>query len=210
MSTIIITGAATGIGESLAKLLSNDHKLILTYHSSKPNRISNADYYQLDLNSEKEILNFSQIIKTKYNQIDILINNAAVCHDKKFINTNFTEINQQINVNLSALIKLSLNLLPIIKQKIINIGSECSKEIYPEYAVYTATKFAVRAFTQVLAKEESGIHTYCVNPGPTATKMNGFFGTEVTKIAQAIIDQTINTTPQSGSDIDLYKQFKNL
>jgi short-subunit dehydrogenase len=208
MKTILITGAATGIGESLAKLLSADNKLILTYHQTQPSvRLSGARYMELDLLDDKSIVAFADKLKADNTEIDILINNAGVCHDKKFTESSFSDIKQQIGVNLEGLIKLTLSTLPLVKEKIINIASECAVLTYPNYVTYCASKFGVRGFTQALATEEEGIGIYCVNPGPTSTKMNGFQGASSTDVAQKIIDQTINFTPPSGSDINIYEQF---
>lgn len=208
MKTILITGAATGIGESLAKLLSNNNKLILTYHQSIPDKIPGADYYQLDITNNESIAKFFSKIKNKYSTIDVLVNNAAICLDKLFIESSFAEIDQQINTNLSGLIKTTYQFLPIVREKIINIGSECSKITYPEYSTYCATKFGVRGFTQALATEATELKIYCANPGPTSTKMNGFYGTKPEEVAKIIIDNLIESSKlKSGSDLDIYKMF---
>lgn len=208
MKTILITGAATGIGESLAKLLSNNNKLILTYHQSIPDKIPGADYYQIDITNNESIVEFFNKIKNKYSTIDVLVNNAAICLDKLFLESSFTEIDQQINTNLSGLIKMTYQFLPIIREKIINIGSECSKITYPEYSIYCATKFGVRGFTQALATEATKLKIYCANPGPTSTKMNGFYGTKPEEVAEIIFNNLIESSKlKSGSDLDIYKMF---
>lgn len=208
MKTILITGATSGIGESIAKILSSKNKLILTYHHEITNKIKDADYYQLEQTDNQSIVNLFNKIKAKYSNIDILINNAAICLNKMFIDSSLNEIDKQIETNLSGLIKMTYQFLPIIKEKIINIGSECSKITYPEYSTYCATKFGVRGFTQALATEMSDLKIYCVNPGPTSTKMNGFYGAKTEDVANIIINNLIESSKlESGSDLDIYKMF---
>jgi short-subunit dehydrogenase len=208
MKTILITGAASGIGESLAKILASDNHLILTYHQSLPeHKLPTVEYLQLNTTNDQDIIKLFNFVKNKYTKIDILINNAGICLNKKFIAANFSEIDIQINTNLTGLVKLTYQFLPIITEKIINIGSECSKLTYPDYAIYCATKFGVRGFTQALSTETK-LKIYCANPGPTATKMNGFYGAKPEEVAQIIINKLIKKSNiKSGSDLDIYKMF---
>jgi short-subunit dehydrogenase len=208
MKNIVITGATSGIGLALAEKLSSKNKLILTFHQNPPiKKLNNSIYYQLDLNNDQSIEDFIKKIGKK--PIDIWINNAGICIDKKLNKTNFSEIETQINTNLTGMIKLTSKLIHQVKKQIINIGSQYSIETYPEYSVYCASKFGVRGFTQALAKEYENLLINCVNPGATSTKMNGFYGTAPTEVASFIIDKLIyNHSIKSGKNLNVYKKFK--
>jgi len=121
-----------------------------------------------------------------------------------------------VETNLLGVMNLTLEVLPHLKKQdegvIINVASVAGKEPYGELTPYCATKFGLRGFTQALAIElPEKIKIYSVNPGMTKTRMTGFRGDPVDKVAQIIVNAAQGKIKKKpGSDIDVSEYIDNL
>ncbi|MEY3741072.1 MAG: hypothetical protein RLZZ192_1748, partial [Pseudomonadota bacterium] len=114
--------------------------------------------------------------------INLLINNAGTGNFSEFAQQPVASIHQTIGLNLSALVVLTQRLLPQLPRssngntvsQIVNIGSSFAYIGYPGFAVYCASKYAVRGFTQALSRElfGSGIAVRLFSPRATKTELN--------------------------------------
>lgn len=213
--TAIITGASSGIGKETAFALAKKGcNIIITYNRGREeglqttkecSKYAKADAIQLDVRENESIKKFA----TKIGKADILINNAGIFVQKKLSEHSEEEIENQIATNLTGLIKLTKALLPKMQREavIINIASGAGKQGYGGMSVYCATKFAVRGFTQSLAAElPSGMRTYCVNPGVTATRMTNYKGLSPEKVAEIIVKTAEEKLgKKSGEDVDVWE-----
>ncbi|MCK5305175.1 MAG: SDR family NAD(P)-dependent oxidoreductase, partial [Candidatus Heimdallarchaeota archaeon] len=135
-----------------------------------------------------------------FGNIDVLINNAGLGKANLFIDQPDEEIDELIETNILALIKLTHEVLPIMKEQggghIINLSSTLALlPTYP-FAVYCATKAAVKTFSDCIREEvkEYGINISTVYPGPYDTDFgkvagygnSGFQGYDVLKLAEHI------------------------
>lgn len=188
---IIITGASSGIGKATYELLKKEHNVIGISRGGPDIR--------LDLSVVESIKNLSNLINT---QIDVLINNVGTAYVKSLERTDFSEIEEQISINLRSAILVTKVLLEKISQNglIINIGSIASKFGFDNWSVYSATKFGIGGFTHSLRKELSrkGIRVSLVMPGAVWTPIwerNGFKKTQdmlmpedIAMVIKSIID----------------------
>ncbi len=182
-SVAIITGASSGIGLELAKIMaSKGHDLILVARREeelhklaeelKPHN-RNIWVYPADLSkidAAKELFNW-----TKSNNIypEILVNNAGFGDMTDFAESNLKKLQEMIQLNMVALTELTWYFLPeMIRRKkgyMLNIGSTASFIPGPGMAVYHATKAFVLNFGESLREELRGtgvsLSTLC--PGPT-------------------------------------------
>ncbi len=181
--TILITGASRGIGHAIAKrmdaqfeniILVSKNKDILD-NSTKSFKKSKIFKYVVNLESEKEVLNFTEDISKRFNCLDVLVNNAGVYLGKTFEKQSIEDVLKMINLNLTSYILLTHQLLPLLKKgnspQIINISSFAVTEKLQGEAVYTATKSAVSSFSDVLRKEISplGVRITAIQPGGVDT-----------------------------------------
>jgi len=172
MSKILITGVSRGIGlELLVQLLSNnDHELIAISRNSldftnpvlsgarEENRLFS---YALDLvNDDFDIIENSL---NKFNQIDILINNAGFLINKPFLEQTEEDWQKQFEVNVFSPAKLIRYLYPwLIKSgnaHIVNIssmGGFQGSSKFPGLSACSASKAALGTLTECLAVEFSG------------------------------------------------------
>lgn len=183
---VIITGATSGIGKATAELLiRNNYFVVITgrrkdrLESIKNAYPDSADYFCMDIRCKEDVNNFSDYL-IKHNLIpDVLINNAglaaglAPAHE-----ADWDDWEQMIDTNVKGLLYLTRILLPeMIKKKsghIINVGSVAGKEVYPNGAVYCATKFAVEAITRGLRMDllPHHIKVSSVSPGMVETEFS--------------------------------------
>lgn len=211
----IITGASSGIGEATAReLASNGIKVMLA--ARREDRLSQlkkeieaaggqAEYRVTDVTSQADMESLAQATLETYGKIDILINNAGIAQVSFIRNRKVEEWDRMIDVNIKGVLYGIAAVFPHMEERneghIINVASVAGHEIYPSTAVYSGTKFAVRAITEGLRKElrpDQNIRTTIISPGNVATELT-----------HSITDQDVfslesefaNLTPLQGEDI---------
>jgi short-subunit dehydrogenase len=183
--TILITGSSSGLGRELAIKLSEDGNKIIT-HGRNASELSNLKK-QIeqkgisnpiivgDLSSQQTLT--SLINEAKKFDLDILINNAGQYLNKEFFNCAEEEINNILNINFFSHIKLIKGILPHFLNKkkglIININSIAGLQGSKGEALYSASKHALKGFSESLKLEvtSKGIIIMDVYLGAMATKM---------------------------------------
>lgn len=173
----IVTGCAKGIGKEIAlELARYGYNIIGTYNTSfeevkklkeKIGHIGvDFNYYKLDLSNELEITNFCKNIKSEYKNIDVLVNNAALCLDNEFKLKTKKEFMKVLEVNLIAPFLLIQNLYNIMGNGvIINISSTDGINTYSTLNIdYSASKAALINLTKSLALTLPNIKIYSISP----------------------------------------------
>src|SRR5579864_1783110 len=183
--TALFTGASSGIGLDLAKLMAPSFDLIITArnqgdlesiareleaaHGNHVHVIP-ADLAKAD--APKQI--FSEIERRGL-QVDILVNNAGFGSYGAFAESDLQTDLDMIQVNIAALTSLAKLVLPGMlarkRGRIMNVASTAGFQPGPLMAVYYATKAYVIMFSEAIANElkGSGVTVTCLCPGATAT-----------------------------------------
>ncbi len=207
MKKVLITGASSGIGRSVAMMLSEKgyelflvarrvDKLIQLKDELKSSKIH---IIPCDINKEES---FEKIKVITGSHIDILINNAGLALGKDNVHeSKIADWTQMIDTNITSNFRLVHLVLPwMIKQgvgDIINICSIAGHYSYQGGAVYCATKHAVKAFTRALREETAGknIRVMQVSPGMVETEFSQvrFKGDEL--LANAVYSGMTPLTP---------------
>ena len=177
----LITGGARGIGESISRALAEDgFKVIIHCGSSIEaakelcEELEDAEYISADL-SDPESVN---LIKEKYPEIDVLVNNAGVALVDLFDKVEDERMRKMFEINLFSPINLSRAYIPsMISRKggaIINISSVFGEVGGSCEVDYSTAKAGIIGFTKALAKEvgPANIRVNCVCPGVIDTDMN--------------------------------------
>lgn len=185
-----ITGASSGIGEATAlKAASKKHKLILLARRAERLKklqkkclalgAAEVILLQIDVSDKKQLdelkKNLAQIKNLK---IDALVNAAGLAQGVELIQDAKTDDwDQMIDTNVKGLLKVTKTLLPyLIKSKghIVNLGSVAGRLVYEGGAVYCATKFAVRAFSEGLRMDlkGTGVRVTNIEPGMVNTEFS--------------------------------------
>jgi 3-oxoacyl-[acyl-carrier protein] reductase len=171
MNKIVITGASSDIGLSIAKKFAiNGNHLVLQCNKNKSKLAEFADNCEIvnfDFADNEAIRQFINHIKG----VDILINAAAFTKTDLLVNLTDEEIHKMLQVNIFALTQLCRAAIPqmLVKRKgiIINISSIAASRSNRGQSVYGGTKAFMESFTKTLATEYSskGLRFNCVAPG---------------------------------------------
>ena len=180
----LITGASSGIGADLAKVIAKDgYNLILVARNRESlktvaDEISsstgvNVEIIAKDLSLSKTIEELYQEVREKNFNVEVLVNNAGFGLFGEFTETAWEKEQQMIQLNIAALTHLTKLFLPDMlrnkKGKILNVASTAAFQPGPYMAVYYASKAYVLHFSEAIAKELEGtgvtVTTLC--PGPT-------------------------------------------
>ena len=112
-----------------------------------------------------------------YGRIDVMINNAGLMPQSPLERLKVDEWNQLIDVNIKGVLYGIAAAMPYMKQQkaghIINVSSVAGDKVGPGFAVYAATKHAVRALSEGLHQEVKpyNIRTTVISPGAVATEL---------------------------------------
>ncbi len=181
MKKVLISGASDGIGRSIAIRLAKDNYslIICGRDESRLNEVAsecgnNAHVLAFDINDGKARKTAIDAVEG----VDILINNAGVWHKVGDLETLSDEkIVEVINTNLTSQIMLTKQLLPKMKDRedsaVINVISKSGIKAQQGQTVYTASKYGMRGFTDVLREDTNGnaLRVGAVYQSGTNTKM---------------------------------------
>lgn len=183
---VVITGCSTGIGKELTVQLvknfgcnvmgvaRNKQKLDLL----KEELGDKFDYRRFDISDENAWYDFSEEMQNIGYNVDVLINNAGMIQEfSQYADMDMQTIRKIVDTNFNSVIFGVAAFLPLIKKSkfgyIVNISSASAILPVCGETVYSATKGAVRAFSESLAQDLSGfgIGVSCVMPGPVKTDL---------------------------------------
>ena len=160
MKTIVVTGTSSGIGNEIciqaAKL---NYKVISISRNIEPLKgINGIDSYIVDITDKKSIKNFIDDLRNRDLKIDILINNAGQLSNELFGETSYESFKQTFDVNVFGLAEITRSLIPFINKSghvinISSIGGVNGSKKFPGLSVYSSSKAAEIALTEVLAEE---------------------------------------------------------
>lgn len=186
--TALVTGASRGIGAAIARRLAADGASVAITYSKGADAAAQivkaiedaggrAIAIQANATDARAVnAAVEQTVKT-FGQLDILVNNAGTAIPKPFEEATLEEMDQMIDLNVRGVFIATQAALKHLKEggRIISIGS-CVGEraTTPGLAAYSATKGAVKMFTQGLSREvgSRGITVNNVQPGPIDTDLN--------------------------------------
>lgn len=158
---IIITGATAGIGYQLSQQLHTANELIvIARDADKLDKLAQTlpgiVTYQADLADQTAVDEVAQAINTRFDSIDLLINNAAVQYTPTLLADDFDIDNlaHEINLNFTHVCRLTYRLLPALlhdkEAVILNVNSGLALAPKTSSAVYCASKAALNIFSQSL------------------------------------------------------------
>ncbi|WP_411896053.1 SDR family NAD(P)-dependent oxidoreductase [Winogradskyella sp. A2] len=179
---IIITGTSRGIGFELVKLFANDgHHLLALSRNAKPVedlKHKNVTSLSCDLSNLQDYKNVEAFIKEKWNQVDVLINNAGMLLNKPFSETTFRDFTKVYETNVFGVSELSRIVVPFMPKNghvvtISSMGGIQGSMKFPGLAAYSSSKGAVITLSELLAEEykETGPQFNVLALGAVQTEM---------------------------------------
>ena len=187
--TVLVTGAAVGIGRAVAlKLAQEGASLVLVDVNAETlselkdelkNYSDNVMTCECDVTDENTVYEIIAKAEKAFGKIDILVNNAALWRCRSlFVDTPTDEWKKFIDVNIMGVVYFTKAVLPKMLEngygRIINVSSVAGVYGNANMVHYSSTKDALIAMTKALAKEvaDKGVLVNCVSPGSVSPSEN--------------------------------------
>lgn len=183
----VVTGAANGLGRSLAFLLAKEkaHLALLDIDEKQLNETKEAigeegikvKVYPVDIADQKAVEQTASQIASDFSSIDILINNAGVSINFPFTAQRLEDFKWVTEVNYLGTVYCCYAFYPFLAQQniaaIVNVSSGAAFQPLPRRTAYCGSKFAIRGFSQAFQMElwGSNIQLSVAYPGPIKTSM---------------------------------------
>jgi len=184
----LVTGGGQGIGAAICKRLAAEgaHVIVADIQAGTAAECAQeicADNYvatsmPCNIAEADEAADVAAQIKSRFKQLDILINNAGILAAAKWADLDEADFDRNVAVNFKGPYLMTKNLLPLMRPTgqgtIVNMSSTFAFDHVSSFGLYSAIKSAIASFTVSLAKEEAryGIRVNAVAPGSIDTDMN--------------------------------------
>lgn len=168
---VLITGAARGIGMATAQVLANRGHWVVATDLSAPSGSDGIQAHVLDVTSDDSV---ARCLK-EVGPLDAIVNNAAVFGVGPVEAYPLDRFRQTFETNTVGALRLIQAVLPAWRKRgsgvIVNVSSVSGRVSPPLEAAYSASKFALEAFTESLHLEvrHFGIRSVLIEPGAIAT-----------------------------------------
>lgn len=185
----VISGASSGIGAATARALSETgaHVVLLARRKDKLATLAKAikeagrtaDVYEVDVTDRAAV----ERIAAAVGRVDIVVNNAGIMLPNPIEAKREEQWKQQIDLNVGGLMNVIAAFTPALVESakrhgmadLVNISSIAARNIFPYFAVYSATKAFVSHLSITLRAElgPKGVRVSAIEPGIVATELQG-------------------------------------
>jgi len=184
---VVVTGASSGLGEATARLLSAQGATVVlgarradrlqSLAKDLESRGGKALALTTDVTRREQVKALVDSAVQAYGRIDVMINNAGLMPQAALERLKVDEWEQMIDVNIKGVLYGIAAALPHMQRQkaghFINVSSVAGHRVGPGFAVYAATKYAVRALSEGLRQEVKpyNIRTTVISLGAVATEL---------------------------------------
>lgn len=183
---VAITGASSGIGEAAARLLAASGAKVLL-GARRIDRLEavaadirkdkgDVEVRAIDVSQRDDMESFAKASLDRFGRLDVLINNAGLMPLSPLDELKVDEWDRMIDVNIKGVLYGIAATLPVFRKQgsghFITVSSVAGHRVGPNGAVYSATKFAVRALSEGLRQEAGDkIRVTIISPGAVESEL---------------------------------------
>jgi NAD(P)-dependent dehydrogenase (short-subunit alcohol dehydrogenase family) len=172
---VLLTGASSGFGRAIAAALANDGHHVFATSRAGGTPLAAATHLTLDVTDGASAAHCIEEVMRIGGRIDVLVNNAGLGYAGAIEDTTIEEARAQFDTNLFGLHRMCRTVLPHMRRQgighIINMSSLAGQIAIPFQGFYSASKFAIEAYTEALRMEvrSYGVRVCMIEPGDFAT-----------------------------------------
>ncbi len=219
----VITGAAGGIGRAIALSLArrgchlaladiDEAGLAQTQAQAAPGSVR-VSCHRLDVASREAVAALPAQVLGAHGRVDLLFNNAGVALIGDFEQVSEADFDWLMEINFHGVVRVTRAFLPLLKagddSRIVNLSSVFGLICPPGQCAYSASKFAVRGFSNALRHElaGSGVGVSVVHPGGVATaiarnaRVSQDLPAEQMRLRLELIDKLLRMPPHKAGEI---------
>lgn len=213
--TVLVTGSSKGIGQATAiKFAQEGYDVVITYNTdpkgAKQTEKNCREFgvetlvLHLDVREVKSIEKTVRDSIKKFENIDVLVNNAGVYREDDNDFSDMDAIQDIIQTNLIGMIQMTKVLGPNIKKAVVNMASVRGLKGDTQSPAYNASKWGVRGFSRSLA-EDGKLKVFNINPDTISTQMTDFEGRPPEDVANVIFNAVKGKYgDDNGEDINVW------
>ncbi len=211
---VAITGASGGIGAATALLLAKGGaKIVLGASLDGGDKVKQladriaeeggeAVGMNIDVTRRADLVRFVELACERFGRLDVLFNNAGIGPISPLDDLKVDEWDRMIDVNIKGVLYGIAAGLPVFRKQgfghIINTASTAGLKTVPNQAVYSGTKFAVRAISEGLRQEAGdGLRVTIISPGAVKTGFVDSITNEAVRASLAQARDTIGIPPEA-------------
>jgi len=217
----VVTGAGSGIGRALAwqlaaagsalALADIDEAGLKETEQSLEKKSALVTTHVVDVADEEGVRSFAEDVGNRHGRVTLLINNAGVALEGTFEEISLDDFRWLMNINFWGPVYGVKYFLPLLKREkqahIVDLSSVFGLIAPPGQPAYSASKFALRGFTECLRHELAGtsVRVSCVHPGGirTAIARHARIGAGVPRTGReekvAQFEKMLRTSPQEAA-----------
>jgi NAD(P)-dependent dehydrogenase (short-subunit alcohol dehydrogenase family) len=185
--TAVITGGANGIGRAIALALAHRGCHLALADIDEEGMAGTAELirdsgvrvsrHRIDVADRIAVAQFPDAVRAEHSGVDVLVNNAGVAVGGTFEQVSDEDFEWLFEINFWGVVRMTRAFLPLLRAsedaRVVNLSSIYGVIAPPEQTAYSASKFAVRGFSEALRHEleGSGIAVTVVHPGGIATSI---------------------------------------
>ena len=219
----VITGAGSGIGRATALAMARrgchlaladiDEAAVRDSVATAQALGVRATAHRLDVADRAAVAAFPDAVSRAHKRVDLVMNNAGVALGGTFEQVSEADFDWLLEINFHGVVRMTRAFLPLLHQsddaRIINVSSIYGIITPPGQAAYSASKFAVRGFSNVLRHELEGstVGVSVVHPGGVATSIArnaripaGASGDEVER-GRKVMEKLLRMPPEQAGEI---------
>lgn len=221
--TAVVTGTASGIGRAISLSLArrgchlaladvNEAGLEETAALASPAGL-HVSRHRLDVSDGQAIAVFPNAVRAAHPSVEILVNNAGVALGGSFDEVSEGDFEWLFSINFWGVVRMTRAFLPLLKAsgeaQLVNLSSLFGLIAPPGQSAYSASKFAVRGFSEALRHEleGTGVGVTTVHPGGIATsiarnaRMSQVLSADELARAQRRFDRLLKMPPEHAGEI---------